>query len=229
MHTNPSDPPPIPATRRTMHAPAPRRASTRPQLPADGSADGHALAEGAVSADVQQALQQLQQVQALAAAGQCHGIVLCEALTEAARALASVHAYGPADSCLAQALQAALLLGTADLQADLHCALAEVATNAADLAQLRGQASGDTRRRARDHAHAAVQLASHTADPHWEVKLLLRASDVLDRCGRHDDALAVQQRALVLIGLHEHDLQADASTAQAPLDALRVAAPSTLM
>jgi len=38
----------------------------------------------------------------------------------------------------------------------------------------------------------AARLAGQTTEPHWEVKLLLRASDVLDRCGDHDDAVLMQ-------------------------------------
>ena len=53
------------------------------------------------------------------------------------------------------------------------------------------------------------------SDPQWEIRVLMRASDVLDRCGDHDDAVLLQQRAMVLMGLHNAaadpaPLQADA-------------------
>ena len=38
--------------------------------------------------------------------------------------------------------------------------------------------------------------------PHWEIKVLLRASDVLDRCGDHDDAITLQTRAMELMVRH---------------------------
>jgi hypothetical protein len=124
-------------------------------------------------------------------------------------------------------------MGGPDLRADLQCALAEVASNAADMAKLLGE-TGSQRRlardRARDHAFEAAQLAGQTSDPHWEVKLLLRASDVLDRCGDHADAAQMQQRALVLMGLGNPELPAvDLQPVHGTADALQLTAPSTLM
>ena len=46
------------------------------------------------------------------------------------------------------------------------------------------------------------QVAAHAADPHWEIKVLLRASDTLDRCGDHDDAITMQTRAMTLMVRH---------------------------
>ena len=170
-------------------------------------ADGTALADGPARDALRLAMRQLSEAEAR----NDHGMpaALCHALTEAARALAGLHAYSPAESYLAQALRWAAVMGSPDLRADLQCALAEVATNAADLAQLRGALGPDGRRardRARDHAFEAARLAGQATDPHWEVKLLMRASDVLDRCGDHDDAVLLQQRALVLLGLNHPDL-----------------------
>ena len=53
--------------------------------------------------------------------------------------------------------------------------------------------------RARDCAFEAARLASQCADAQWEITVLLRVSDTLDRCGDHDDAIALQCRALQLI------------------------------
>jgi len=45
-------------------------------------------------------------------------------------------------------------------------------------------------------------VSAHAADPHWEIKVLLRASDALDRCGDHDDAITMQTRAMALMMRH---------------------------
>ena len=45
-------------------------------------------------------------------------------------------------------------------------------------------------------------MAARAADPHWEIKVLLRASDVLGRCGDHDDAVTLQTRAMELMVRH---------------------------
>ena len=51
-------------------------------------------------------------------------------------------------------------------------------------------------------AFEAARVATRAADPHWEIKVLLRASDVLDRCGDHDDAITMQTRAMTLMVRH---------------------------
>lgn len=170
------------------------------------SSDGTALADGPARDALRDAMQQLNLAEQAGGAEQASA--MCHALTETARALAGLHAYGPAESYLAQAQRWALMLGGHDLRADLACAMAEVATNAADLARAQGhrERSRAARERARDHAFEAARLAALTSDPNWEVRVLLRASDVLDRCGDHDDALQLQQRALVLMGLGLTDL-----------------------
>ena len=64
-------------------------------------------------------------------------------------------------------------------------------------------------------AHARPGLRGHrpgrarVADPQWEIKVLLRVSDVLDRCGDHDDAVELQSRAMRL-------MYGDAATPEAP-------------
>jgi len=202
-----------------------------PVHPARSCADGVALADGAAREALRQAMQQLNEAETLA--GPHQPAALCQALTEAARALAGLQAYAPAESYLAQALRWATVMGSADLRADLQCALAEIATNVADLPQLRGDAGAAGRRardRARDHAFEAARLAGQTTDAHCEVKLLLRASDVLDRCGDHDDAVLMQLRALELMGLAHPDLPADPAASPQPGNpAFQMTAPSALM
>ena len=194
-------------------------------------ADGNALANGPARDALARALQQLTLAETVT--GPCQPAALCQALTEVARALSALHAYGQAESHLAQALRWAVVMGSADNCADLHCALAEVTTHAAELAVAHNELPAAVHHwqdRARDHAFEAAGLAAHVTDPHWEVKLLLRASDVLDRCGDHDDAVLLQQRALVLMGLHNPDLPADTSSTRAAAPtAWRSTAPSQLM
>jgi len=194
------------------------------------SADGAALGDGAARDALRQAMRLLSDAEAVE--GSHRAPAMCHALTEAARALAGLHAHGPAESHLAQALRWALQMGGHDLSADLHCAWAEVATNAADLAQAQGERarSRAARDRARDHAFEAARLAGLATDPSWEVRLLLRASDVLDRCGDHDDSVLLQQRALVLMGMGQDTLPTDDAlgVSMAP-DDQPLTAPGVLM
>jgi hypothetical protein len=194
------------------------------------SADGAALADGPAREALRQAMQRLSQAECLG--GNAQAAAMCQALAEAAKALAKLHAYGPAESYLAQALRWAAVMGGHDLPADLWCALAEVATDAAALAQAEGQRarSRAARERARDHAFEAARLAALTTDPNWEIRVLLRASDVLDRCGDHDDAVQLQQRALVLMGMgHAAAAAGDAAGDLPTTDALSATAPGALM
>lgn len=194
------------------------------------SADGAALGDGAARDALRQAMRHLSDADLVQ--GSHRAPALCQALTEAARALAGLHAYGAAESHLAQALRWALQMGGQDLAADLHCAWAEVATNAADLAEAQGEQarSRAARDRARDQAFEAARLAGLATDPNWEIRVLLRASDVLDRCGDHDDSVLLQQRALVLMGMGQADLPADDPLRSSPtVDAGPMTAPGALM
>ncbi len=194
------------------------------------SADGAALGDGAARDALRQAMRHLSDADLVQ--GSHRAPALCQALTEAARALAGLHAYGPAESHLAQALRWAVQMGGQDLAADLHCAWAEVATNAADLAEAQGEQarSRAARDRARDQAFEAARLAGLATDPNWEIRVLLRASDVLDRCGDHDDSVLLQQRALVLMGMGQADLPADDPLRSSPtVDAGPMTAPGALM
>lgn len=209
------------------HRPATRDLPTAPMAVADGAA----LGDGPAREALQEALRQLDVADAYH--GRARAIVMCEALTGVAQALAGLHAYSPSEQHLGQALRWAAQLGGCDLLADLHCAWAEVATNAGDLADARDDDTGcaDARDRAREHAFEAARLARHATDPNWELRLVLRASDVLERCGDHDEAMQLQQRALQLMGMAGADQppgDADFATAL-PVGALAQAAPSALM
>jgi hypothetical protein len=189
-------------------------------------ADGDAPANGLACA-----LQQLALAEAMT--GPCQSAALCQTLTELAHVLSQMQAYDLAENYLTQALRWAVVMGSVDSCGDLHCALAEVATNAAELAEKRRELPAAVYRwqdRARGHAIEAAGLAGHATDPHWELKLLLRASDVLDRCGDHADALHLQQRALLLRGLYKPDLPAaDGAPGAAAPSAWRNSPPSQLM
>lgn len=213
-----------------MNTAQPQTRSTLHHHPVGLSADGTALGDGAARDALRQAMHQLSDAELVE--GNHRAPAMCQALTEAARALAGLHAFGPAESHLAQALRWALQMGGHDLAADLHCAWSEVATNAADLADAQGEPARcrAARDRARDHAFEAARLADLATDPNWEIRVLLRASDVLDRCGDHDDSVLLQQRALVLMGMGQADLPADdpLHTGAAP-DAMPMTAPGALM
>lgn len=122
------------------------------------------------------------------------------ALTQVARCLRALQAPGPAESYLERALAWARLLGAADAAVDILCLLAETSCAIAERCAI----DGTTQRhaaleRTRDRAFEAVALAGHVADAQWEVAVLLRISDVLDRCGDHDDAVQLQSRAMGLM------------------------------
>jgi len=203
--------------------------------PGNASRDGHALADSPARQAARAALKAVD-----AARDHGHPIVLCEALTDAARCLAALHAYTQSDDYLTQALHWAGVLQSADLRADLMCALAEVACNEADLSLARHDATPDARagrerarERGRDWAFQAAALAHRTSDPTWEMKVLLRASDVLERGGDHDDAVRLQTRAMALLGLgalNQIDIDLDADGfSDASAGALQVTGPAQLM
>jgi tetratricopeptide (TPR) repeat protein len=125
---------------------------------------------------------------------------LSEALADVARCYRALGIWSTAESSLEQALRWGRLAGSTDLIVDLLCELSESACGLAE--QLDAKSSGKgraARERARDHAFEASILAGRVADLHWEVQVLLRISDVLDRCGDRDDAMLLQTRALQLM------------------------------
>ena len=117
-----------------------------------------------------------------------------------ARCYRALQAFGPAELYLERALAWARTLGAADQAVEILCLLAETSCALAELHE-----QDDSRRshaaleRTRDWAFEATGLAAHVTDPQWEIKVLLRVSDVLDRCGDHDDAVELQSRAMRLI------------------------------
>lgn len=199
---------------------------------ADAQADGMALADGAPREGLRQAVEQLSAAEADTGAGWVAR--LCQAHKSMAIALSRLQAYSPAQSHLTQALHWATVMGAADVLGDLHCAMAEVATSGAEQARALGASAErlrPLRERCRDLAHEAARWAARTTDPQWELRLLLRASDVLARCGEHDDAAQLQSQALALMDrqqlMHADDFAP--TTGSPPPDDWRSTAPDALM
>jgi len=142
---------------------------------------------------------------------------MSDALAGIARCYRALAAYPTAMDFMHQALRWSYALGGVDQRVELLCELAELSCEAADAADGEDgeRQCGLARDCARDMAFEGARVAAHAADPHWEIKVLLRASDVLDRCGDHDDAIAMQTRAMTLMVRHPDvaDSIADGQTA----------------
>ncbi len=156
---------------------------------------------------------------------------MCQATAQVARCLKAMQDFASAEAYLMKSMAWAACIPGVDARVDLLCELAEVVCTQAEAGFDDGannsgaMARYATLERARDHAFEAASLAHRTADAQWEVKVLLRASDVLNRCGDHDDAASMQDRAITLLGL-----QPDADTAaDLPAEGLRATAPNVLM
>jgi hypothetical protein len=137
------------------------------------------------------------------------------ALAQMARCYRGLQAHGPAEWYLEQALRWARTLGAIDQSVEILCLLAEASCSLAEMQmrvdRQRGHAALE---RTRDRAFEASGLAGSVSDPEWEIKVLLRISDVLDRCGDHDDAVQLQSRAMRLMyGPHAGPLAIDAPSA----------------
>ena len=130
--------------------------------------------------------------------GQAHAV--SRALAQVAVCYRGLRAMASAETYYETALRWARSAGSADQVVDLLCDLCETAVELAEMQEGQRRGGGRAaRERARDHAFEATTLAGKVADPAWEATVLLRISDVLDRCGDHDDAALLQVRALRLI------------------------------
>lgn len=141
---------------------------------------------------------------------------LAEACRETGRCYAALGLLPAALEMLAQALRWARLTGSGDQAVDLLCEAVELLAEQSEQAEREQAGSGRrARERARDAVFEASQWAARVADPRWEVTVLLRLSDVLDRFGDRDDATLLQMRALQLTVGHRpeppHPELADAS------------------
>jgi hypothetical protein len=126
---------------------------------------------------------------------------LSQALAEVSRCHRGVGALAEADWYAKRGLAVARTIGAVDASVDALCHLAELALERAERLDVQDEARGAHRLRdaVRDHGYEASQLARHTADPQWEVTVLLRVADLFDRLGDHDDAIALQTRAMSLM------------------------------
>jgi len=126
---------------------------------------------------------------------------LSQALADVSRCHRELGGLAEADWYARRGLSVARGLGAADASVDALCGLAELSLERADRLDGNDEGRGARRLRdaARDHAFEATRLARHAADPQWEVTVLLRVSDLFDRLGDHEDAIALQCRALSLI------------------------------
>lgn len=139
---------------------------------------------------------------------------MSQALAEVGRCYRELRADASAEVHFESALRWARLSGSTDHVADLLCELADAAVRLAlarDLeCMLSPEAGPDgevdarsahaARERARDHAFEVSQLAARISDPSCEARLLLRVSELLERCGDHADAMQMQLRAFNRMG-----------------------------
>lgn len=189
----------------------------RPHEPSDAPSETPGLPYGPGRAALDLAVRRLDEAE-------CHRepSAMCEALAGISRCYRSLSAFSAALDFMEQALRWSYALGGVDQRVELLCELAELSSEAGEAAR-----AGDDERQARvarefarDMAFEAARVATHAADPHWEIKILLRASDVLDGCGDHDDAITLQTRAIELMARHPEATAALASDYTAPIGPL---------
>jgi hypothetical protein len=116
----------------------------------------------------------------------------------------TMSAWESAEAYQMEAFGWALSLGAVEPSAELMCELADSTCAAAELIAVTTTDAGsrrsfEIRARSRGLALEAARLAGLASEPEWEVELLMRVSEVLDRCGDHGDAIAMQVRALTLM------------------------------
>jgi hypothetical protein len=151
------------------------------------AAQGHAALDEALKALDAAELRRrpVDMTQALALVGRCY-----RDLDEAETAAWYLH----------QALAWARTLGGVDSSVDLLCDLAELSVAISKtVVDDDGRKAHAERDRARDQGFEATELVRQCSDPRWEVTVLLRVSDMLNSCGDHDDATALQCRAMDLM------------------------------
>lgn len=149
-----------------------------------------------------------------------HPFAMSQALAEVARCYRDMQAETRGEAHFEAAVRWARCAGGADHLADLLCELADASVRVALAQDLQSWLSTEgsdggvgegpgvgpssaghaARERARDHAFEVSQLVGRVSDPTCEARLLLRVSEVLERCGDHADAQQMQLRAFNLLG-----------------------------
>jgi hypothetical protein len=128
-----------------------------------------------------------------------HPWALAEAHRQTAGAYRRLGALPSALTLLRQGLRWARATGAVDQGVDLQCEIVETLALEAEACERVQRGSGrPAREQARDLVFHASRQAAGVADAQWEVTVLLRLSDVLDRFGDRDDATVLQVRALQL-------------------------------
>ena len=143
---------------------------------------------------------------------------MSQALAEVARCHRDLYDDRTAEAHFELAVRWARVLGGADHLSDLLCEQADAAVRVAlalDVQAMAMQAAeaaprGEplrpvggahaARERARDCAFEVSQIVAHLSDAACEARVLLRVSEVLERCGDHADALQMQRRAFDRMG-----------------------------
>ncbi|MES2958563.1 MAG: hypothetical protein V4792_10260 [Pseudomonadota bacterium] len=124
------------------------------------------------------------------------------ALAQVSRCHRRVGALADAVWYAERGLQLARGLSAVDASVDALCELGELALARAATLDDRYESRGGAHRlrdAARDHGFEAAHMVLHSADPQWEITVLLRVSDLFDNLGDHDDAIALQCRAAGLM------------------------------
>ena len=136
---------------------------------------------------------------------------LSQALAHVSRCHRRLGALAEAVWYAKRGLQLARHLSAVDASVDALCELGELALQRAALLDDQDEPRGahHLRDAARDHGFEAARMVLHSADPQWEITVLLRVSDLFDNLGDHDDAIALQCRAA---GLMTREATDDASS-----------------
>lgn len=117
--------------------------------------------------------------------------------TSVATCYRAIGALSAGEDSLRHALRAARKAGSNRSIVEVLCELAETACAIAEtLHPANAPGARAARDRARDQAFEASALVLRAADTDWAFAALLRVSDVLNRCGDHEDAAVLQSRAL---------------------------------
>jgi tetratricopeptide (TPR) repeat protein len=131
-----------------------------------------------------------------AEAGGCAALI-AQALRGVAQAYGALRAWSTAEAYLEMALRWAAAMQATDAEVEVLCDLCDTGVQLAEQQDAAAPGSGSAaRERVRDHAFSASARAGRVSDADWEVKVLLRVSDALNRLGDHDEAAALQSRAL---------------------------------
>ncbi len=130
-----------------------------------------------------------------------NALELIEALLPVASCYRAMGALAAAEDALRQALRMARRSASPEQLVRVLSELAHTACIRADQLQSEDTASARAARdRARDEAFEASTLTHRHAQAPWATLALLDISDILNRCGDHDDATTLQVRALEWMG-----------------------------